>query len=242
MDRVVRAVRPPVYVALDVPTRDGALRLVRALGDRATHYKVGLELYLAAGGPLVEELAGLGKRVFLDLKFCDIPNTVGAAARQAARLGVDLFTVHAMGGAAMLRAAVEAAEEVNESTRALAVTALTSLRDDDLAAIGFRPAPVTEHVMRLAGLAHEAGAHGVVCSADEAAALRAAFPGLARLVPGIRPAGAQAGDQARVATPRAAVRAGADYLVVGRPVTRAADPAAALRAIWSEIDAAISSQ
>ena len=229
---------PPVYVALDVPEADDARRIVALLGGDATHYKVGLELYLAAGGAFVEELAGLGKSVFLDLKFCDIPNTVAAAVRQAARLGADLLTVHATGGGEMLRAAVEAAGEVRTSAGVLVVTALTSLGAGDLAEMGFASASVAEHVLRLAGMAQQAGAHGVVCSAHESAALRSAFPALARLVPGIRPQGASAGDQVRMATPEDAVQAGADYLVVGRPVTRAPDPLFALRALQDDVAAA----
>lgn len=233
-----------VIIALDVPSADDARALVRRIGDRGDFYKVGLELYTRAGPDFVRELTAAGKRVFLDLKLHDIPNTVASAVRAASDLGVDLLTVHAVGGPSMLEAAVEAAggetvaRDDSPALRLLAVTVLTSLDAEGLAGVwGRSTVSVPDEVRRLTDLAVRARVHGVVCSAAEAAGVRAAAPPeLVIVTPGIRPAGADIGDQKRVATPAAAVRAGADYLVLGRAVTRAADPAAALADVLAEIE------
>ncbi len=199
-------------------------------------FKVGSELFTAAGPDLVTRIIGEGQRIFLDLKFHDIPNTAAGAVRAAARLGVHLLNVHAAGGAAMMKSALEAACETSPHMRLIAVTLLTSLGASDLSDLGLPRAP-GEQVLRLAEMAAGAGLHGVVASPEEAALLRARFPRPFLLVtPGIRPDWQQAGsagsDQKRVATPAAAIRAGADFIVVGRPITQAADPrAAALRVI-----------
>jgi orotidine-5'-phosphate decarboxylase len=229
--------RERLIVALDAPELAEAEALVDRLAGAVGMYKVGAQLFTAAGPAAVEMVKKRGGRVFLDLKFHDIPATVAGAVREAARLGVTLLTVHASGGAAMLRAAAEtAATAGHERPRILAVTVLTSL--DRLALqreLGV-PASVEEHVGRLAGLARAAGCDGVVASPREAGSLRAVLGrDLLIVTPGIRPAGARADDQARVATPAVARRAGADYLVVGRPITDAADPAAAAAAIVEEI-------
>jgi orotidine-5'-phosphate decarboxylase len=185
---------------------------------------VGLELYLRYGPAAVDEVrAAGGERIFLDLKLHDIPATVGAAAAAVARLSPDYLTVHASGGTAMLKAAVAAAPE----TKITAITVLTSLGEPDLAAVGLA-GPARDAARRLAALAVDAGARALVCSAHEVAAIRAEVgPGIELVTPGVRPPGAAGDDQTRVATPREALAAGADLLVVGRPVTRAADPAAA---------------
>jgi orotidine-5'-phosphate decarboxylase len=234
-----------VIVALDVPGADEARALVRRIGDRGDVYKVGLELYTRAGPDFVRELRATGKRVFLDLKLHDIPNTVASAVRAASDLGVDLLTLHAGGGPTMLEAAVEAAgEEAGGDDpsvlRLLAVTVLTSLDAEELAVVWGRPSvSVPDEARRLTDLAVRAGVHGVVCSAAEAGDVRTvAPPELLVVTPGIRPAGTDVGDQKRVATPAAAVRAGADYLVLGRAVTRAPDPASALADVLAEIEAA----
>jgi orotidine-5'-phosphate decarboxylase len=231
---------PLPIVALDVPDTASALRLVRALGDHCHFYKVGSELFTAEGPDIVRALRGTGKDVFLDLKFHDIPNTVRQGVRSAARLGVRLVTVHAVGGSAMLAAAQAGAEEgaadrgagngAGETCGVLAVTVLTSMDAGALGEAWGRAAPaVDDEVLRLAGLAAAAGVHGVVCSGAEASAGRAP-PGarLARLVPGVRLAGGAAHDQARVVTPEAAAAAGASYVVLGRAVTAAPDPAEAM--------------
>ena len=205
-----------------------------ALGDEVSFYKVGLELFASEGPGVVRELVGRGKRVFLDLKLHDIPNTVAGAARAAGRLGVSLLTVHAAGGAAMVRAAVDAAAESSAGrTRILAVTVLTSLAEGRLPA-SFPPgASVASLVESLAAEALTAGAPGLVCSGAEVGGLRRRFGEAPLLVvPGTRPAGAQAQDQARVVTPHAAIEAGANWLVVGRAVTESPDPRAAWRAFW----------
>jgi orotidine-5'-phosphate decarboxylase len=221
-------------VALDVPDRAAAAALVERLGNACDFYKVGLELYTAEGPDVVRWLRGLGKEVFLDLKFHDIPNTVRGACRSAARLGVRLTTVHAYGGPAMLAAAVEGAGEQGDGgCGVLAVSVLTSHSAADLgAAVGRGIDDVTGEVLRLAALARDAGAHGLVCSGHEVAAIRAAHgEALRPLVPGVRLAGGATHDQARVVTPEAAARDGARYLVLGRAVTAASDPGAALGAV-----------
>jgi orotidine-5'-phosphate decarboxylase len=229
--------RERLIVALDSPELAEAEALVERLAGAVGMYKVGAQLFTAAGPAAVEMVKKRGGRVFLDLKFHDIPATVAGAVREAARLGVTLLTVHASGGTGMLGAAVEAAAAAGrERPRILAVTVLTSL--DRLALqqeLGVA-ASVEEHVGRLAGLACATGCDGVVASPQEAGTLRAVLGrDLLIVTPGIRPAGLRADDQARVATPAVARRAGADYLVVGRPITAAADPAAAAAAIVAEI-------
>lgn len=222
-----------LIVALDVTDAAAARALALQVGDAASWVKVGLELFIAEGPAVVAAARAAGHRVMLDLKLHDIPETVARAMTQAARLGAELVTVHAGGGRAMLAAAVAAT--AGTPARVLAVTVLTSLGDADLDAIG-AVGPVAALVAKRAALAAEAGCHGVVASAQEAAAIRAAAPPDFLIVtPGIRPAGAAAGDQQRIATPAAARRDGADLIVVGRPIRDAADPAAAARAIAAEL-------
>lgn len=224
-----------MIVALDFPDRDAALQFVRRVQPNQCRLKVGLELFTAAGPDLIAVLHDHGFEVFLDLKFHDIPHTVRQACRRAAALGVWMLNVHALGGPAMLAAAREAVEVVPRRPQLIAVTLLTSHTDGDLRAIGV-DIPAQEAVVRLAHLAHAAGLDGVVCSPHEADALRRRFGvEFLRVTPGIRPAGAAHDDQARIATPRAALAAGANYLVIGRPVTQAPDPAAALARINDEI-------
>ncbi|HZS32733.1 MAG TPA: orotidine-5'-phosphate decarboxylase [Methylomirabilota bacterium] len=231
--------RERLIVALDAPDLDEAARLLGALAGLVTTFKVGSQLFTGAGPAAVELVQRHGGRVFLDLKFHDIPATVAGAVRQAARLGVSLLTVHASGGAAMLRAAVEAAAAAGPARPAvIAVTVLTSLDRAALASELGVPMAVEGHVLRLAGLARDAGCDGIVASPREAAALRAALgPGPLVVTPGIRAAAEPGDDQVRVATAAAACRAGADYLVVGRPITGAADPAAAAQALLRELPA-----
>ncbi len=222
-------------VALDTSEPDEVARLAGALRGRVGTVKVGLEAFTAGGPDLVRRVRDLGTPVFLDLKLHDIPNTVERAARYAARLGVAMLTVHASGGAAMLEAAVAGASAAERPPVVLAVTVLTSLDDAALAELGV-PGGAAARVSAWAAMARRAGCGGVVCSPQEAAALRAALGERFRLVtPGIRPAGESAGDQRRIATPAAAVAAGADILVIGRPITAAADPAAAADAIAAEL-------
>jgi orotidine-5'-phosphate decarboxylase len=217
-------------VALDFPAADAAERMVEQLGSLCRFYKVGSELFTAAGPGIVARIRESGAEVFLDLKFHDIPNTVAGAVRSAAALGARLLTVHASGGGAMLRAAVEAAGD-QERCGVLAVTVLTSLAPADVASAWGRSTAldVRTEVLRLAEVAAESGAHGIVCSGQEAAEVRARFGDrLALLVPGVRLAGSGANDQARVVTPAEAARAGARYVVLGRTVTSAPDPRAAM--------------
>lgn len=219
-----------IAVALDVPTLDEADGLAARLAGHVGVFKVGLELFAAHGPAAVERIAAHGP-VFLDLKLHDIPNTVGRAASRLADLGVAYLTVHAAGGAAMVEAAVEG---LGNGGSVLGVTVLTSLGDHDLEAVGLPPA--AEAVPRLARLATQAGAPGVVCAAPDLGRVRGAVPGDAIVVtPGIRPAGTGADDQARVATPGRAVADGASLIVVGRPITRAADPVAAAEAMAATV-------
>ena len=225
--------RQRLIVALDVSTAAAARKIVAAVGDSAHAYKVGMQLYTAEGPSIVRELVGSGRRVFLDLKYHDIPNTVGAAVREAARLGVSMLTVHASGGSKMLRAAVEAAQK--PGLLVLGVTVLTSLDDVELGKIGLRGGAL-DQVLRLAALALSNGCKGVVASALEAAALREEFGHDFTIVtPGVRLAGSGPNDQARVVTPSEAISAGASHIVVGRPITEASDPAAEARAILGQI-------
>jgi len=227
--------RDRLIVALDFPSAGLALNLVDQLEDRCLWFKVGLELYLAAGSSIITSLRDRGFNVFLDLKLHDIPNTVAGAVRAVSSRGASLLTVHAAGGSAMLRAAVDAAAAAPDAPRLLAVTVLTSMDAAQLAGIGIAAAPAAQ-VLRLAKLAASSGIEGLVCSPEEIAQLRAEIPGDPLLVaPGIRPAGAAIGDQRRIATPAVAIAAGASMLVVGRPITQAADPAAAAEAILSEM-------
>jgi orotidine-5'-phosphate decarboxylase len=222
--------RERLIVALDVPTAAAARKIVAAVGDSAHAYKVGMQLYTAEGPSFVRELVGSGHRVFLDLKYHDIPNTVGAAVREAAQLGVSMLTVHASGGGKMLRSAVDAGQAANSDLLVLAVTVLTSLDDNELGKIGLRGG-VLDQVRRLAALAISNGCKGVVASALEASALREEFGrDFAIVTPGVRPAGSGPRDQARVVTP-----AEASHIVVGRPITEASDPTAEARAILGQI-------
>lgn len=226
---------PRILVALDFPSAAPALALAHRLDPGQCRLKVGKELFTAAGPDLVLQLQALGFEVFLDLKFHDIPNTVAGAVRAAAELGVWMVNVHASGGRRMLLAAREALEKLQQRPLLIAVTVLTSLERSDLAEIGLDIDPLLQ-VERLARLTADCGLDGVVCSAQEAPRLRVACGGDFCLVtPGIRPAVAAAGDQRRVMTPAAALAAGADYLVIGRPITAAADPALALAQIAAEI-------
>jgi orotidine-5'-phosphate decarboxylase len=227
-------IAPTVIVALDVPTLHAALSIVARLGDSCHFYKVGSELFTREGPGAVAALRDRGRDVFLDLKLHDIPNTVRKACMSACAVGATLVTVHASGGAAMLHAAVEGA---GSDCGVLAVTLLTSLDSGSVAdAWGREEVTVEEEVLRLAAMAQQSGVHGVVCSGREVAAVRARFgAALAPLVPGLRLPGGAAHDQARSVTPGEAARAGARYLVLGRSVTGAADPAAAMALVASDI-------
>lgn len=226
-----------VIIPLDVPSLPEAFALVDRLGDQADFYKVGFELYTRGGPEVVQELVSRGKRVFLDIKLHDIPNTVAGAVAAASDLGVDLLTVHAAGGPSMLEAAAGAR---TGDLRLLAVTVLTSLSPDEMSTVWDREIrSVREEVGRLALLGRATGMDGVVASALEASWIRTHVgPDFLIVTPGIRPAGADRDDQNRVATPADAVRAGADYLVIGRPITRADNPAEALASVLREIDEA----
>ena len=222
----------PIAVALDAPSLETAARWAGLVTPHVSTVKIGLELYLRYGPEAVASIRGASNvKVFLDLKLNDIPATVAGAARSVARLRPDLLTVHAVGGMGAVRAVVEAAPD----TKIVAVTVLTSLCDDDLDRIGLA-GPVGDAVRRLSVLAVEAGARGLVCSPREVAAVRAEVgPDITLITPGVRPAGSDANDQARVATPEDALRAGADLLVIGRPITDAADPGAAAAAIGGSL-------
>jgi orotidine-5'-phosphate decarboxylase len=227
--------REKLIVALDVSTAAAAHRIISLLGDSVLTYKVGMQLYTAQGPPLVRDLVAGGRRVFLDLKYHDIPNTVASAVNEAAQLGVSMLTVHAAGGGRMLRAAADAAHAINPALHVLAVTVLTSLDENDLEKIGIR-GTVLDEVLRLSALALASGCNGIVASAREASHLRAELGDQFDIVtPGLRLAGAGHGDQVRVATPAEAIAAGASHIVVGRPITEAADPAAEARAILGQI-------
>jgi len=230
--------RDHLIVALDSPDTEKTRALVHKLGESVSFYKVGKELFTAVGPSIVRELISGGKKVFLDLKFHDIPNTVAGAVNSAASLGVSLLTVHAAGGAKMLQAAAEAAAQSESRPTVLAVTVLTSLTAQELEQVGVKGS-LEAQVLRLATLAINSGCGGIVASAQEALRLRQALGAEFTLVtPGIRPAGSIAADQARVVTPDAAIRAGADYLVVGRPITAADDPAATAQSILQQIESA----
>ncbi len=231
-----------VFCALDTTSLDSALALARAVRGAVGGLKLGLEFFSARGRDGVAAVAAEGLPIFLDLKLHDIPNTVAGAVRALTPLAPAFMTIHAQGGPAMMRAARQAAEEAAASAgiprpRLLAVTVLTSLDDADLNAMGV-PGAAAEQVLRLAALAAGSGMDGVVCSSHEIAALRERLgPDFILMVPGIRPGGAAVGDQKRVMTPGEAVSLGASYLVIGRPITEASDPAAAARSIAAELAA-----
>jgi orotidine-5'-phosphate decarboxylase len=227
-------VRERLIVALDVSSADEARAIVAKLGDSVFLYKVGMQLYTAEGPRVVRDLVASGRQVFLDLKYHDIPNTVGAAVKEAAQLGVSMLTVHGAGGGPMLRAAVDGARN-SARLKVLAVTVLTSIDEADLGKLGIRGS-VADQVLRIAALALSDGCHGVVASAHEASLLRSELgDDFAIVTPGVRPAGAVRGDQARVVTPAEAMASGATHIVVGRPITEAEDPAAETRAILAEM-------
>ena len=231
----MRDPRERLIVALDVSSAAAAQKIVAAVGDSAFAYKVGKQLFTAEGPQIVRNLVASGRQVFLDLKYHDIPSTVASAVREAAKLHVSMLTVHASGGGRMLRAAVDAARNMNPTLMVLAVTVLTSLDDSDLEKMGVR-GKVVDQVLRLSALAIADGCHGVVASAHEATELRNELDGEFLIVtPGVRPAGMGRGDQVRVVTPAEAIAAGATHIVVGRPITQAADPAAEARAILGQI-------
>ncbi|HXX22498.1 MAG TPA: orotidine-5'-phosphate decarboxylase [Terriglobia bacterium] len=261
--------RDKLIVALDLPTGDAATRMAERLQDHVGMFKVGSELFTAEGPVAVRYLVATGHKVFLDLKFHDIPNTVRAAAREAAELGISMVNVHASGGRKMMEAALEGARSKAGESRGrqkrgpalpgpptgnagqpqgpllqvgpkvLAVTVLTSLEFQDLEELGISGTPI-EAVVRLARLAQRAGLDGVVASAREISALRQACgPDFLIVTPGIRPVQAATDDQARIATPASAIAAGADYLVVGRPITAAPDPIAAADAIVAEMESSL---
>ena len=222
----------PVAVALDAPDLETAARWAALVTPHVSTVKIGLELYLRYGPQVVASVRGAsGVRVFLDLKLHDIPATVAGASRAVARLRPEMLTVHAAGGPDVVRAAVESAP----GTMVAAVTVLTSLSDDDLGRVGLA-GPVSDAVLRLATLAVEAGARGLVCSPREVAAVRDAVgPDITLITPGVRPAGSASNDQARIATPEEALQSGSDLLVIGRPITGAADPGAAAAAIAASL-------
>ena len=225
----------PIFVALDTPDLGRALDLAKTVRPHVGGLKVGLEFITANGPAGVREIVRLGLPVFADVKFHDIPNTVAGASREIAKLGVALFNVHASGGEAMLRAAKEAAASVDPAVQVIAVTVLTSLADDDLRAVGQVP-PAQSQVVRLARLTRDCGLDGVVCSPQEIGLVRHTCRDKFLIVtPGVRPAGADLADQRRIAAPEAALSAGADILVIGRPITGAADPARAAADIAESI-------
>ena len=234
--------RERLIVALDVSSSAAAQKIVAAVGESASIYKVGKQLFTAEGPQIVRDLVAARRKVFLDLKFHDIPTTVASAVREAAQLNVSMLTVHASGGARMLRAATEAGAASSSKPLILAVTVLTSLSDSDLQEIGIN-GRVLDQTLRLSALAQANGCGGVVASAQEARQIRRMVgEGFALITPGIRPRGGDAGDQARVVTPAQAIEAGASHIVVGRPITAAQDPAAAARAIVLEIARSVETQ
>jgi orotidine-5'-phosphate decarboxylase len=238
------AIRNPLVVALDVDSPDQALLLAERLRGVAGMLKVGKQLFTAAGPEIVRKIIAMGEHVFLDLKFHDIPNTVAKAGVEAARLGVSVFNVHAIGGSKMMRAVNEAVTETAEHERIarpliLGVTVLTSHTQDSLKEVGI-DRKLDDEVVSLARLCEASGLDGVVASPLEISSIRSAVedPGFVILTPGVRPAGASLDDQSRVTTPAEAIRAGANFLVIGRPITAANDPAAAARKILEEINQA----
>jgi orotidine-5'-phosphate decarboxylase len=228
-----------LIVALDLPDRSAALNAVRQLSGQVGYFKIGLELFVREGPSLVEEIGALGERIFLDLKLHDIPNTVAGAVRSACRLGIQMLTLHAAGGAKMLESALQASQDFPQPPLLLAVTALTSLSDADLTKLSVRES-LARWVETLADLAATSGVRGLVSSPLEVSSLRQRFGSkLKFVVPGIRPTGAPAQDQSRTARPGDAIRAGADFIVVGRPILQAPDPRQAAKAITAEISEAL---
>ncbi|MGB6975008.1 MAG: orotidine-5'-phosphate decarboxylase [Terracidiphilus sp.] len=234
--------RQRLIVALDVPDAKAALELVNQLEQTCRWFKVGLELFVGAGPAVLEPLVARGHSVFLDLKLHDIPNTVAGAVCSAGTMGARMLTVHALGGPAMLRAAREAAEGIAHRPELLAVTMLTSMDRVQMDAVGLAKTPAAQ-VELLARMGSEAGIRGFVCSPHEVSALRElSGPEGVLVIPGIRPAGAATGDQKRVATPAEALQRGASYLVVGRPITQATQPAEAAEAILREMGEALAAR
>ena len=230
---------PELIIAIDVPTADRIKPIIQALPTGVATYKIGLELFVAEGPAALSDVKTAGRKIFLDLKLHDIPRTVARAVSSAAALGVDILTVHAGGGRAMLQAAAEAARDFGPGApKLVAVTTLTSLNEDDLVEMGVTR-PIKTHTLSLGDMAIRAGIDGLVCSPHEAAAFRELIgPDPILITPGIRLAGGDAGDQKRIATPAMAVRAGASHLVVGRPILEAANPAAAAEQILAEMRSA----
>jgi orotidine-5'-phosphate decarboxylase len=235
----LESARQRLIVALDVPDARAASLLVDRLDDTCAWFKVGLELFLAAGPAVLEPILRRGYSVFLDLKLHDIPNTVAGAVRSAAGLGAKLLTVHAGGGPSMLAAAQDAVSAFTNGPQLLAVTVLTSMDEMQLKAVGVSHSPAAQ-VEFLARMGMDCGIRGFVCSPQEVGALRSLTgPEGTLVIPGIRPAGGAIGDQKRIATPADALRSGASYLVVGRPITQASDPAEAAEAILTEMATAL---
>ena len=231
--------RDRLIVALDVSSAAQARQIVQSIGESASTYKVGKQLFTAEGPQIVRDLVASGRKIFLDLKFHDIPNTVAGAVGEAANLGVTMLTVHASGGSKMLQAAAEAAAQSASKPMVLAVTVLTSLSDADLSELGVAGSVATQ-VLRLGAIARNAGCGGLVASALEARELRLELGNdFAIVTPGVRPAGTAVGDQARVLTPAEAIAAGATYLVVGRPILAAPDQSDAAGRIVQEIESAL---
>lgn len=224
-----------LILALDIEDRTQAIELVKQAGDELEWIKIGLQMFTRYGPDYVREIAGLGKRVFLDLKLHDIPNTVAKAIASVSNLPIDMLTIHTCGGREMMEWAVKAQQENKPDLQLLGVTVLTSMDDEALAEIGVKRT-AAEQVSALTGLANEAGMSGLVCSPHEAASVKAAHGDQFKLVtPGIRPVGAGAGDQKRIMTPQLAAEQGADYIVVGRPIYQANDPAAVVAAIRNDL-------
>lgn len=229
------ACQTPLIVALDFPTREAALKLADQLDPALCRVKVGKELFTSSASGIVEALCEKGFEVFLDLKFHDIPNTTAMAVKAAAEMGVWMVNVHCSGGLRMMSACREVlAKRSGLQPLLIGVTVLTSMEREDLVGIGLDVEP-QDQVLRLAALAEKAGMDGLVCSALEASALKALHPSLQLVTPGIRPAGSAQDDQRRILTPRQALEAGADYLVIGRPISQAIDPAQALAEVVTEI-------
>ena len=226
--------RSKLIVALDLPDRKAALDSVERLSGHVGFFKIGLEIFTHEGPRLVKEILDRGEKVFLDLKLHDIPNTVRGAVRSACRLGVQMLTVHASGGPAMLAAANQEAQSSASPPLLLAVTALTSLSEAEIRTMGIAGS-IEQWVERLAAIAHDSGIPGIVVSSKELSMLRSRFGNLQFVIPGIRPAGAAHQDQSRTATPGEAIKAGANYIVVGRPILQAPDPADAADSIVEEI-------
>ena len=227
------AVKNPIIAALDVPDAEEALKLAEAIAPAVGAFKIGKELFVSAGPDIVKRVRDTGAAVFLDLKFHDIPNTVAKAVASAVRLDVQMLTVHTCGGTAMLKAAVKAADG---GPLVLGVTVLTSMDESDLAEVGVQRSPA-DQVLHLAQLATQTGLKGLVCSPEEIVSLREVLPHEVQLVtPGIRPAGAESGDQKRVMTPADAIDAGANWLVIGRPIYGADNPRAAAEEILGSLD------